>query len=131
MPSPLAEPTGLSDVARNFYDILSVTTLACDALAKIVTKYSDQLSPQYSDDMNVVIDALNFQHKESLRYALKLTILPLSKEAYNILRRGHPVPWEAGATPIRHEIEMKSGKRNASTMFAKERLNKSVSGISL
>lgn len=108
MPSPLAEPTGRSDVVRNFYDTLSVTTLACDALAKIVTKYSDQLPPQYSDDMNVVIDALNFQHKEAIRYAPKLTSLPLSKEAYNILRRGDP--GRLGLYPSDMEVELKSGK---------------------
>jgi len=42
------------------------------------------------------------QHKESLQYAPKLTTLPLSREAYNLLRKDEPVPWETGVVPKRH-----------------------------
>jgi hypothetical protein len=46
MSTPMAQPTGLPHVVRHYYDIISVTSLACDALAKIVTTYGDDLPTQ-------------------------------------------------------------------------------------
>jgi hypothetical protein len=98
MSPPIASP----HAARDYYDLLSVTSLACVALEKIVTKYGNNFDTQYTNDMQAVIEALSTQHKEASKYASRLTNLPLSMESYNMLRKEEPVTWESVTIPKRH-----------------------------
>jgi hypothetical protein len=74
-------------------------------LEKIVTKYGNGFDTQYTNDMQAVIQALSMQHKEASKYASKLTNLPLSLEAYNMLRKEEPVAWESVTIPKRYRRE--------------------------